>query len=160
MKQTIQQYLEVPANWPIKENIKHEILIMPNANDIKTANKKNPKSCALANAACRLFNVPHAAIGGRWAYIPQRDSNGKHYIARMQTSSATERAIRKFDETGEMPENGFKFIPIRPSHTYKRKRAYQKLWNAGKVGHNGKRKRMFPRRIKTRTIPVTTRKSA
>src|SRR6267378_5215365 len=129
-RHTIQKYLKVPASWPVKEAIKHEIVLMPNARDIKTADKKDPTGCALHNAACRVYNIPNCAIGGRWAYIPQRDSKGKYYIARVQATAQTQKAIKKFDRTGTMPEGGFRFTPLAPSHRYKYKNEYNKTWRA------------------------------
>lgn len=82
MRQTVQEYLGVPATWPVVEKIKHEIVLMPNAKDVRSAKRHDPMGCALHNAACRTYDVPNAAIGGRWAYIPQRDGKGKPYIAR------------------------------------------------------------------------------
>src|SRR5215475_4851457 len=129
-RQTVQEYLGVPAEWPVREKIRHEILLMPDNVDIKTAKKKDPQACALHNCACRIFSIPNCAIGGRWAYIPQRDSKGKYYIARMQAPIDTQKAIKHFDKTGEMPRFGFRFVPIAPSHTYKRKNTYNKGWSA------------------------------
>ena len=157
---SIHDYLDVPATWPIKENIKHEIVLMPNAKDIKTAKKGEPMACALHNAACRVFDIPNCAIGGRWAYIPQRDAKGKMYIARMQATQETQQAIKVFDRTGKMPEGGFRFIPIAETHKFAAKRKYMKLWHRGEVGHNrasnkpGK-KRM--RKVPTRSIPTGVR---
>ena len=64
-RQTIQQYLGLPKTWPVKEKIKHAIVLTPNKADIRNADRKDPQACALHNTACRVFNVPNAAIGGR-----------------------------------------------------------------------------------------------
>jgi hypothetical protein len=130
LKLTIQEYLGVPSDWKVKENIRHEIVLMPNARDIKTAKCREPTGCALHNAACRTFDIPNCAIGGRWAYIPQRDAKGKPYIARVQATVATRRAIKAFDETGEMPEAGFRFIPIAPCQTARAKNRYNAVYQA------------------------------
>lgn len=160
MRKSIHQYLELPTSWKIKENIKHSIVLMPNAADIKNADRRDPKGCALHNAACRVYNVPNCAIGGRWAYIPQRNSRGKHYIARMQATAETQKAIRAFDKTGKMPEAGFTFIPLAFSHRYKQKRKYMKAYSKEEVGY-GKytKKKLTPRRIKTRSIPMNVREA-
>ena len=150
---TIQEYLEVPADWPVVEKIKHDIVLMPNRRDIKMARQHDPVGCALHNAACRIFDVPNAAIGGRWAYIPQRNAKGKYYIARMQATRETQRAIRKFDRTGEMPEGGFVFAPIAPSHQFKKKAAYNRKWNAGEVGHKDAPRDHKKHRRVLRSIP-------
>jgi len=155
-KHTVQEYLGVPESWPVKEKIKQTIVLMPNKQDIKTAKRQDPRACALHNAACRMFDIPNCAIGGRWAYIPQRDKTGKYYIARMQAAAETRKAIHKFDKTGEMPEGGFRFVPIALSHTYKRKNAYNKKWHAGEVGGTGKKRKIAKRRIAPlRAIPRT-----
>lgn len=135
-KLSIQKYLGVPKSWPIKEDIKHRIVVMPNAADVKAADRHDPCGCALSKAACRLFDVPAAAIGGRIAYIPQRDANGKPYIARVRAASATRVAIRRFDQTGTMPKYGFVFVPLAPSDLIKYKRTYMRKWGKGEVGHN------------------------
>lgn len=158
MRQSIQEYLDVPSHWPVKENIKHEIVLMPNKHDIKTANKGDPLSCALHNTACRVFGVPNCAIGGRWAYIPQRDHKGKHYIARMAANRETQKALALFDKTGEMPEGGFIFRPISESQKYAKKRAYMKKWNKGEVGGTGKKRPgQKKRRVKSRSLPMSIR---
>jgi hypothetical protein len=156
-RHTVQEYLSVPAEWPVVEKLKHEIFLMPNKQDIKTAKPNDPRACALHNAACRIFDIPNCAIGGRWAYIPQRDAKGKPYIARMQAPAETRRAIRHFDKTGEMPVGGFRFIPIAESHTYKRKAAYHKRRELDKIIAGTSKKRKITRRMRKpdRAIPRT-----
>jgi hypothetical protein len=160
-RHTVQEYLRVPDDWPVREKIRHEIVLMPNKEDIRTAKQKDPRACALHNCACRVFDIPNCAIGGRWAYIPQRDAKGRPYIARMQAPAETQRAIKHFDKTSEMPEGGFRFIPIAESHTYKRKNAYyasrivkQRL---DKITGSARKKRVVKRRMKKpdRAIPRT-----
>lgn len=161
MAKTIHDYLGVPKTWPIVEKIKHKIVLMPSKEDVKTADKKDPLKCALHNTACRVFNIPNCAIGGRWAYIPQRDAKGKFYIARMQATVHTQKAINKFDKTGEMPEAGFTFVPIAKSHFYKAKRKYCAKWRKEEVGFGTYKKRTnTPRRIKTRCLPKTFQEHA
>lgn len=164
MKQTIQKYLDLPADWKIKENIKHAIVLMPSTSDIEGADRKNPQGCALRNAACRVFDVPNAAIGGRCAYIPQRDSRGKHYIARVRATMPTMKAIEEFDKTGKMPKAGFTFVPLTKCDQYKNKRAYMKAYYAGKGVGNGKspvnkatNKKIRARKMSTRTIPTNVK---
>src|SRR5271154_5527794 len=108
---TVQEYLGLPEKWPIVENIKYSIMLMPNKADIKHGKKGDPRACALHNAACRIFNIPNCAIGNAHAYIPQRDSRGRFFIARMKTPAKTREAVRIFDKTGKMPEGGFLFVP-------------------------------------------------
>ncbi len=151
-RQTINEYLNVSSTWPIKEKIKHEIVLMPTKNDIKSAIKGEPMACALHNAACRMYDIPNCAIGGRWAYIPQRDNKGKMYIARMQATKETQQAIIEFDKTGEMPEAGFRFIPIAPSHRFAVKRAYNKQWIANP---DAKPRKHQKHRKSSRCIPRT-----
>lgn len=123
---SIHEYLNVPKSWPVRENVKHEIVLMPNKQDIRRAKQKDPRACALHNAACRMFDIPNCAIGGHSAYIPQRDKNGKYYIARMYAPQETRLAIQKFDKTGVMPEGGFRFAPVPDSLKLEVKRKYQK----------------------------------
>lgn len=155
-RSTVQQYLGLPTDWPVVEKVKHEIVLMPNAADIKTATKGDPRACALHNAACRVFDVPNCAIGGRWAYIPQRDKTGKHYIARVQAPKETQDAIHHFDKTGEMPTGGFRFIPIAKSHRYKAKNAYNKKHR--KVATPADKKRKLTKRHRVfRSMPTGLR---
>jgi hypothetical protein len=152
-RQTVQQYLRVPDTWPVKENIKHELVIMPTQQDVTGAKKGEPMACALHNAACRMFEIPNCAIGGRSAYIPQRGANGKMYIARMQATKPTQRAIRHFDKTGELPIAGFHFIPIPKSDHLKEKRTYMKEWEAGAVKTKRKSRKQPKHHKVYRSIP-------
>lgn len=161
MKQSIQSYLGLPDTWKIKENMRHEILLIPSKADVANARQKDPKGCALRNAACRIFGVPNAAIGGRWAYIPQRDDKGRMYIARMQASGPTQRAIKQFDEKGVLPIAGFHFIPVTKNQSSHEHKLYMRKYHAGKVGHNSPRRKKYTKRLRTtRTIPMNVRTSA
>lgn len=165
MKQTIQEYLGVPSNWKVKKTIKHEIVLMPNEEDIRNATPSDPRGCALKNTACRVFDIPNAAIGARCSYIPQRDSKGRWYIARMYTGKDTARAIQLFDKTGTMPKGGFRFTPLTKSQHFKTQRDYAKKRRLGEVGNNSKPRTVKPRRVhtravKTRTIPMNIRTAA
>ncbi len=158
MKQSIQKYLGVPETWPVVEKIKHEIILMPSKEDIKTAKRKDPQACALHNAACRMFGIPNAAIGAKSAYIPQRDAKGKYYIARVRPTGATARAIRNFDKTGKMPVGGFHFVAMPPSSHFKRKRAYMKRWDAGLIAPSNRKPTKGVKYMKkTRSIPLSVR---
>lgn len=156
-RHTVQEYLGVPSEWPVKEKLKHEIVLTPNKQDIKTAKRQDPRACALHNAACRMFDIPNCAIGGRWAYIPQRDAKGNHYIARMQAPTETREAIQKFDKTGEMPAGGFRFVPIAPSHQYKAKNSYNRAVRTGEhVTNASKKRKVTKKRLPPmRAIPRT-----
>lgn len=158
-KQSIQEYLGVPKSWPIREKLRHEIVLMPSKADIRNSDRRDPLACALHNTACRVYGIPNCAIGGRWAYIPQRDEDGKYYIARMQATAHTQRAIRAYDRTGTMPEGGFRFIPLAESHFYANKKKYMRKWSRDDF----KPTRKMPashavrHRIKTRTIPMNVK---
>ena len=125
---TIQEYLQLPKGIEVRENIKHEIVLMPNADDIRRGKISDPKGCALKNAACRVFGYPICAVGPRFAFIPQRDERGRVYIARMEAAGATRDAIAKFDKTGKMPIAGFRFKPVSKSNTYAGKRRVNRLY--------------------------------
>lgn len=157
---TIQQYLGVPKNWPINEDVKHAIILMPTKEDIKKGDPKDPMGCALHNAACRMFNIPNCAIGGRRAYIPQKDEKGNWYIARMRALPRTQAAIKKFDRTGVMPEGGFKFQPLAPSDKFKYKRKYMRLWYKGRVGKDGTNRHWSKHRRNVRCLPMAIRNIA
>jgi hypothetical protein len=55
------------------------------------------------------------------------------YIARMQATRPTQRAIRHFDLTGEVPIAGFHFIPLPKSDLLKQKRTYMKRYEEEKI---------------------------
>jgi hypothetical protein len=84
-----------------------------------------------------MFDIPNCAIGGRFAYIPQRDARGRFYIARMEAPVETQRATKLFDKTKEMPEGGFRFVPVSPSQRVAAKKVYKKKWDSGEVGNKG-----------------------
>lgn len=153
MASTVQEYLGVPSSWKVKEKLKHEVVLLPNKRDLKGAKQKEPKACALRNAACRMFGVPNAAIGASKAYIPMRDTNGKHYIARMSAPKETREAIQKFDRTGEMPEGGFRFVPVATSQTCQRQRTNFKKWSAKQATNTTKKKAVRRKTTPTRSIP-------
>jgi hypothetical protein len=125
---TVNSYLGLPEGWPVIEDIGHAIVLMPNARDIRRGHPNNPTACALHNAACRTFNVPNCAIGAEISYIPQRDSKGHPYIARVRATKPTQIAIKTFDETGDMPEGGFVFTPVPESRRLENVRANEKIW--------------------------------
>lgn len=153
---SIHEYLGLPEKWPIIENIKYSITLMPNKDDIKSANRLDPKACALHNAACRTFNIPNCAIGARHAYIPQRDGKGRYYIARLMAPAQTRDAIKKFDKTGEMPEGGFVFHPCPKSQTLKSMRIhsraqYERMMSGAKIRKIAKRKKKM---VVVRRLPT------
>lgn len=163
MTQSVQEYLGVPPTWPVKENVKHEIVLMPNKTDIRRGKPGNPKACALHNAACRVFNVPNAAIGGKIAYIPQRDTTGKPYIARVRATPDTQKAIRTFDKTGKLPESGFRFSPVPKHESAVVKRVYMRNYSrdisAGLHVPTPQQatKRRKVARVRTRGIPTNVK---
>lgn len=149
---SIQDYLGVPEHWPVVEKIGYSIVLMPNAADIKTAVRQDPRACALHNAACRQMNIPSCAIGARYAYIPQRDAKGRPFIARMQTTQATHDAILKFDRTGKMPEGGFIFQPVAPAKRLAYVRKYEEKWSPRRTPQPNTG-RVSKRRAPLRAIP-------
>jgi hypothetical protein len=156
----VHEYLGVPKSWPIRENIKHSIILMPTKRDIQKAKKMDPRACALHNAACRMFDIPNCAIGGRTAYIPQRNEKGNYYIARVEAPISTRKAIHKFDQTGEIPLGGFIVHPTCKTICYRAKRAYNKKWMRGEVGNPLKRRtysKVKKRKIAVRSLPLALR---
>ncbi len=156
MRMSIHEYLNVPSKWPIVENVTHEIVLMPNAKDIRTGKRGDPLACALHNAGCRQFDIPNCAIGGRWAWIPQRDAKGKYYIARMQATAETQRSIHRFDATGKLPKGGFRFIPVAKSANLKRKAKYMQRYMKTHVRLKADEPRQRPhtkRQHTRRTLP-------
>lgn len=142
-QRSINDYLGLPESWPIVEKITHAIVLMPTAGDIRRAKRQDPRACALHNACCRSLDVPNCAIGADYCYIPQKDSKGRPYIARMQASVATKAAILHFDKTGEMPEGGFVFTPVPQSRRLESLRKYER-------SYGGRRRAETPAEAKAR----------
>ena len=73
----------------------------------------------------------------------------------MQAPEETRKAIQKFDKTGEMPEGGFRFVPIALSHRYKNKNNYNKSVRTGEhVPNAGKKRKVTKKRLPPmRAIP-------
>jgi len=154
MRSTIHKYLGVPHSWPVRENVKHEIVLVPTKEDIRGAKRRDPRACALHNAACRMYDIPNCLIGGRTAYIPQKDERGRMYIAKMHASTKTRKAIQKFDLTGEMPLGGFHFVPLPKSNKQEAMKVYEKRRylrdnNGRGTGKPGRKRRV----LNTRAIP-------
>ncbi|HEX3523925.1 MAG TPA: hypothetical protein VHT52_17795 [Stellaceae bacterium] len=125
-KRSINAYLGVPEDWPIVDRLKHAVILLPSATDIRRAKKQDPRACALHNCAVRTLGIPNAAIGAQYAYIPMRDAKGRPYIARLRATRTTAKAIDHFDATGEMPAGGFIFTPVAKTKTLEHIRKYDR----------------------------------
>jgi hypothetical protein len=125
---SINAYLGLPEDWPVIDRLKHAVILMPSAADIRRAKRQDPRACALHNCAVRTLGVPNAAIGAMYAYIPMRDAKGRPYIARLRATRTTANAIEHFDKTGEMPAGGFIFTPVTKTHTLEYKRKYDRSY--------------------------------
>jgi hypothetical protein len=123
---SINTYLGVPEDWPVIDRLKHAVILMPSAADIRRAKRQDPRACALHNCAVRTLGVPNCAIGAMYAYIPMRDARGRPYIARLRATSLTRRAIEHFDKTGEMPAGGFIFTPVAKTKSLEHIRKYDR----------------------------------
>jgi hypothetical protein len=143
MYRSVHTYIGVPESWPVVERIKHSIVLMPTKAEIKRGRQHDPCACALALAAGRMTGIPNAAIGSEFAYIPQRDPRGRPFIARMEATVATRKAIREFDRTGTMPEGGFVFMPVSPAKEMAYVREYQAQWrrDGNRSGKTGKHRK-------------------
>lgn len=151
--------LGLPEGTPVFENGKlipkgYVVSVLPR--DLKNAKCKDPHRCAIAKAIARMQGLDadvSAAIGGRWAYIPMRRKIGRKvmtYIAKMQATADTQRAIKMFDLTRRMPEAGFEFIPLAVSHQTKARRQYAEAYKRKKeLGH---KVRKYKRLISTNSI--------
>lgn len=76
---------------------KHDLLIVLKPCDIKNATKGNPKKCAFAKAAKRLFGAKHPVFFAQIAYVDIPDKHGKMVTHRYTMPSATQRLISEFD---------------------------------------------------------------
>lgn len=101
------------------------ILIHVTAADIACAIPLDENKCALAQAWMRQTDTPVAMIGVDKAYLLTR-VKGRMVALRCQVPAETTAAIQHFDETGEMPDDGFWLEGIRPSETINSQRMQQK----------------------------------
>ena len=109
-KRTIHQILGVKESVPIKV-AEAPLHIQPKKKDVSGAKRADPTACGYARAACRMYDTPHAAFFRKAAYIEQLDRKGKPYLAKYKLPVEAVKAVKHFDETGEMPEHGIVIVP-------------------------------------------------
>lgn len=98
------------------------MLIVITERGVSNGVSKDPWNCAIANSARETAGAIAAMIGATVAYIVLR-INGETIACRFSVPSKTRAAIEHFDRTGEMPAEGFRFLPIAPSNRSDSKRA-------------------------------------
>lgn len=87
--------------------------------------QKNIWECVLAHALRRTTHATIAMVGADKTYVPMK-INGEWVAMRFKNPAATRRAHDHYDNTGEMPDEGFLFCAIPPSQTLDSQRSQQK----------------------------------
>ena len=122
MRKNRRRYLFPDGNdYPVVESTSSGMLLMVDKIDVYRATPKNPNECALAQCAVRM-GAKQAFIAGSVAYVVmQRD--GEDVAVKFSIPARTQRAIKRFDETGEMPTEGFELTKLHPAATARAKKA-------------------------------------
>lgn len=89
----------------------HELRLIPNDDDCSNAKVDDPSGCVFAKACHRLYNSTFVLFFGHVAYVDLPDKCGKRRIERFHIPAETARAIRSFDETGELNPGGYILLP-------------------------------------------------
>jgi hypothetical protein len=157
VRRTIQSYLRVPDDWRVVEDAgEAPLFVTPTERDFARARRGDPCACVFAQALMHRIGKgvravapkARAAVAGRWAYIPRIGVDGKGYIARMQANAATQRSIKRFDETGEYEEGlGYYFMPLAPSHRFAAKREYNALTSDRSHKPSGRERKRVARQL-------------
>lgn len=125
--------------YPVVESTKSGIVLLATEQDVAHATPKNPTECVLAQCAIRMGAV-EAFIAGTCAYIAM-PFQGEVCAIKFRIPLPTQRAIKHFDETGEMPAEGFILAPC-PNHMTS---AAKKIANARRTDEQKKRWSKKPR---------------
>lgn len=111
-------------NYPILEARKIGTMILVKDCDVEVAERKNPVACAIAKAAERM-GYERAYIAGTVAYLVTT-MNGEKVAVKYNVPKQTRAQIKRFDETGEMPPEGFVLRPLHNGQTHAAKRSRQR----------------------------------
>lgn len=104
------------TNYPILEARKVGTMILVKECDVEVAERKNPTACAIAKAAERM-GYERAYIAGTVAYLVTT-VQGEKVAIKYNVPRQTRVQIKNFDETGEMPEEGFVLRPLHNGQTH------------------------------------------
>jgi hypothetical protein len=103
------------SNYPIVESTDSGTLIVVQEQDCEYAIKRDPTACAIAQAAVRM-GYERAFIAGTVAYLVTT-VKGEQVAMKFSVPERTRKAIKEFDETGEMPPEGFVLNRLHPHQT-------------------------------------------
>jgi AraC-like DNA-binding protein len=103
-------------NYPILEARKVGTMILVKDCDVDSAERRNPTACAIAKAAERM-GYERAYIAGTVAYLVTT-VQGEKVAIKYNVPRQTRAQIKHFDETGEMPEEGFVLRPLHNGQTH------------------------------------------
>ena len=121
----------IDAHLTLRLNVKPD--------DIRSAKRKDPASCAIARCAIRDKHVISARIGQRIALIEYSS-----HFERYKVNKPSSEAIRSFDKTGAFVEGEYDLVPI-PKSLKSSGKAHSKP--CGKTSGKGTIKRMATRNI-------------
>lgn len=110
-KQSIQAFLGVSEDVPVMIP-PTQLTVQPTERDIKGGQTGDPRKCAFARAAMRMFSTRHVIFFRRIAYILQLDGGGKQFLGKYVVNAKAAAAIRKFDATGKMAPHGIVLEPM------------------------------------------------
>jgi hypothetical protein len=109
------------AGLPVYE-AGHDQTIVLRPEDIKCAVQGDPRHCAFANAAKRMFSADTVIFDRTVAYIELPDEGNKKALIRFTLPHKTVACLKHFDETGQAPEGGFKLRAPTPARTLDERR--------------------------------------
>lgn len=113
------------GGWPVVDARKPFRFVV-NEDDVKKADPKSPKTCAIAMSVRRFTGSPAVAVYHRFAYIPfDKKGDGKMVIERFMPSLRTRHAIESFDRTGVFPPGEYQMNPPSESARFNARRKYQ-----------------------------------
>lgn len=128
------------SNYPIIESDRAGMVLLVKQDDVAQAERHDPMNCALARCAERI-GAEKAFIAGTVAYVVL-PYEGELVAMKYGVPPKTRRAIHAFDETGEMPAEGFVLGALGKSNSAASKKvrnanrpASQKQWR-GQTGGN------------------------
>jgi hypothetical protein len=104
------------AGIPIVD-AKNALRVFINADDIKTAVRKDPAHCAFSNACRRLFGSHSVVFFRTLAYVELPSGKRGRRIERFTLTDETRRLIVAFDRRGKISEDGYALLPPSKSMT-------------------------------------------
>lgn len=115
-----------------------ELRIQPNAEDVKTAIRGDPRNCVFSRACQRMWGSRLVAFFGTVAYVDLLDGAGKRRVERFMISANGSKELRAWDEGKRFTPKGFLLLPPPPSNTLAGKAKHREALLKGEsTGHKG-----------------------